>query len=83
MPSKLRATFSSVGASALHGPHHSAQKSISTGRLFVITSASKLASVTLFKSLISHPYSLVRFHRTAGAGKARPCDGIRASCRES
>src|SRR5437660_8167541 len=31
LPLAARTTFSSTGASCLHGPHHSAQKSTSTG----------------------------------------------------
>src|SRR5262245_44595452 len=40
------ATCSSAGAMALHGPHHSAKKSTSTGSDDCKTSCSKLASET-------------------------------------
>src|SRR3954454_10030210 len=41
------AISSSTGATILHGPHHSAQKSTSTGLSLPSTSAAKLASVTV------------------------------------
>src|SRR5208282_2045940 len=41
------AISSSAGAIMRHGPHHSAQKSTTTGSLDLMTSLSKLASVTL------------------------------------
>src|SRR3546814_1738911 len=46
-PLNSAASFSRIGPSALHGPHHSAQKSTSTGvcRDFCSTSASKVAVV--------------------------------------
>src|SRR4029078_1016001 len=40
------ATASSAGAMALHGPHHSAKKSTSTGSDDLSTSCSKVASET-------------------------------------
>src|SRR5919108_4858446 len=40
------AIFSSTGETAWHGPHHSAQKSTSTGVSLFRTSASNVASVT-------------------------------------
>src|SRR4051794_11718995 len=42
------AISSSTGATILQGPHHSAQKSTSTGLSLPKTSASKLLSVTVF-----------------------------------
>src|SRR4051812_10557854 len=41
------AISSSTGATILHGPHHSAQKSTSTGLSLPRTSLAKLASVTV------------------------------------
>ena len=41
------AISSSTGATILQGPHHSAQKSTSTGLSLCSTSATKLASVTV------------------------------------
>src|SRR3954451_18839489 len=41
------AISSSTGATILHGPHHSAQKSTSTGLSLPSTSVAKLASVTV------------------------------------
>src|SRR3954447_9878912 len=41
------AISSSTGATILHGPHHSAQKSTSTGLSLPSTSGAKLASVTV------------------------------------
>src|SRR6201747_1941486 len=41
------AISSRTGATCLHGPHHSAQKSTSTGPSACSTSAAKLASVTV------------------------------------
>src|SRR6187200_3241788 len=42
-----RAISSRTGATAQHGPHHSAQKSTSTGLSLLRTSASNVASVVL------------------------------------
>src|ERR1700710_1867831 len=42
------AISSSTGATILHGPHHSAQKSTRTGLSLPSTSVAKLASVTVF-----------------------------------
>src|SRR6478609_1700151 len=42
-----RAISSRIGATARHGPHHSAQKSTSTGLSLLITSASNVSSVVL------------------------------------
>src|SRR3954469_26006626 len=41
------AISSRTGATILHGPHHSAQKSTSTGLSLPSTSSAKLASVTV------------------------------------
>src|SRR5438270_11393757 len=41
------AISSSTGATILHGPHHSAQKSTRTGLSLASTSVSKVASVTV------------------------------------
>src|SRR5437763_15647958 len=41
------AISSSTGATILHGPHHSAQKSTSTGLSLPSTSLAKVASVTV------------------------------------
>src|SRR5688500_4899254 len=46
LPPKSRAISSSAGAIILHGPHHSAQKSTSTGPAAFRTSASHEASLT-------------------------------------
>src|SRR5436190_13617815 len=45
LPANSVASSSIVGPRALHGPHHSAQKSTSTGSLAFKTSISKFASV--------------------------------------
>src|SRR4051812_25312913 len=42
------AISSSTGATILHGPHHSAQKSTSTGLSLCSTSLANVASVTVF-----------------------------------
>src|SRR3712207_3436064 len=42
-----RAISSRTGATILHGPHHSAQKSTRTGLSLLSTSLAKLASVTV------------------------------------
>jgi hypothetical protein len=44
-PSKSVASSSTVGARRRHGPHHSAQKSTSTGLSELMTDWSKLLSV--------------------------------------
>src|SRR5687767_10219625 len=46
LPPRSRAISSSAGAIILHGPHHSAQKSTSTGPAAFRTSASNEASLT-------------------------------------
>src|SRR6185437_938058 len=46
LPSRSRALSSSAGAIILHGPHHSAQKSTSTGPAAFRTSVSNEASLT-------------------------------------
>src|SRR5437868_15473220 len=46
LPAMSLASSSSAGPISLQGPHHSAQKSTSTGSFAFSTSASKLASVT-------------------------------------
>src|SRR6185312_1842281 len=46
LPSYCWANSSSIGAMALHGPHHSAQKSSSTGVSDFSTSCSKASSLT-------------------------------------
>src|SRR6185312_16201342 len=46
LPSYCWASASSIGAMALHGPHHSAQKSSSTGVSDFSTSCSKASSLT-------------------------------------
>src|SRR5216683_4650242 len=54
LPAYSAPISSRAGAIALHGPHHSAQKSTSTAPLAPSTSVLKLASVTaLVFSLIS------------------------------
>src|SRR3954452_5716025 len=45
LPAYSVASSSRTGASILHGPHHSAQKSTSTGTVDLRTSCSQLASV--------------------------------------
>ena len=45
LPAYSEATSSTIGAIILHGPHHSAQKSTSTGLSDFNTSASKEASL--------------------------------------
>src|ERR671918_1976388 len=45
-PAYLAASFSISGATMRHGPHHSAQKSTTTGLSLWSTSASNVASVT-------------------------------------
>src|SRR5580704_17649731 len=45
-PASSSEIWSSAGAICLHGPHHSAQKSTSTGPEAFSTSDSKLSSVT-------------------------------------
>src|SRR5207237_3221687 len=51
LPWSVAANSSRAGAIALQGPHHSAQKSTSTGPGALSTSVSKLASETLWVTL--------------------------------
>src|SRR6185369_7759349 len=46
LPAQLCATSSRIGAIILHGPHHSAQKSTSTGSLDFSTCSSNWSSPT-------------------------------------
>src|SRR5687767_877240 len=67
------ATSSRIGAIILQGPHHSAQKSTSTGSLDFSTSASKSSSLTCeISSLIVTPGQLEagRIKGLAGAAPA-------------
>src|SRR5689334_9493871 len=57
LPLSSCAISSSAGAIDLHGPHHSAQKSTSTGCVDFRTSVSKLASLTW---VVLIPYSFPR-----------------------
>src|ERR1700728_3496140 len=53
LPAFAAATFSTIGPSMRHGPHHGAQKSTSTGWLLCSTSVSKLVCVTSGNALMS------------------------------
>jgi hypothetical protein len=46
-PRIARATFSSSGATMRHGPHHGAQKSMTTGTLALDRSASNVRSSSI------------------------------------
>jgi hypothetical protein len=48
---------SKAGPMALHGPHHSAQKSTKTGVSACNTSAEKSLSVVLDVAIVTHPIS--------------------------
>src|SRR6476661_4540060 len=52
-----RAISSRTGATARHGPHHSAQKSTSTGLSLLRTSASNVASVVLETAPMGGPFN--------------------------
>src|ERR1039457_6492739 len=56
------ASSSSTGAIILHGPHHSAQKSTSTGAVDFNTSASKLSWVrlTIFGDAINNAWAMIK-----------------------
>src|SRR5690349_5580645 len=67
-PSYSLASSSSTGAIRWHGPHHSAQKSTSTGTSLARTSSAKVASVTLAVMLfLSVTYGLL-LHPADSAG---------------
>src|SRR6185312_10107871 len=57
LPAYFSATATSVGARARHGPHHSAQKSTSTGVLDSNTSFAR--TVANFSHMITHQKSLL------------------------
>src|SRR5690348_602331 len=61
LPICSEAISSSTGPSILHGPHHSAQKSTTTGCVEFKTSASKFDSLTSMVGIIcnSVPYTIV------------------------
>jgi hypothetical protein len=67
LPLALRTAFSSTGVSWRHGPHHSAQKSISTGWRF----DSSMTSLTKVWVVVS----LIRSGTACGAGPP-PCSII-------
>src|SRR5579871_820473 len=69
LPPSEPAISSSAGAIMRHGPHHSAQKSTTTGSVALSTWASKSASETLPTPM----GDLVWF----GSGRIRPAKGIR------
>src|SRR5450631_2894714 len=69
-PFSSAAISSSTGPIILHGPHHSAQKSTTTGPLAPFTSASKLASVTLTVDMVISRETRARDSRAAN-GKVR------------
>src|SRR3954451_10673077 len=83
------AISSSTGATILHGPHHSAQKSTSTGLSLPSTSLAKLASVTVtvfLPAMVVVPLGRARHSGLRGepAGPsfyARPLQGPAASVR--
>src|SRR5690349_13306367 len=52
-----RAISSRIGATARHGPHHSAQKSTSTGLSLLMTSASNVSSVVLETAPMGGPFN--------------------------
>src|SRR4051794_24564339 len=56
LPLYSAANSSRIGVTILHGPHHSAQKSTSTGVADLITSGSKLepVNVTIFSAAINY-----------------------------
>src|SRR3954468_16806461 len=66
------AISSSTGATILHGPHHSAQKSTSTGLALPSTSLAKLASVTVLV-LPAMSLSLLMLPLEGGLEKLAEC----------
>src|SRR3954453_10395797 len=66
LPACSCAISSSTGASILHGPHHSAQKSTSTGWVDLSTSVSKLASLISIVDFIVQLRSQFYLFRSAG-----------------
>src|SRR5215213_7769367 len=67
------AISSRTGATILHGPHHSAQKSTSTGLSLSSTSSAKLASVTVLV-LPAMVVLLVVCVARCGPGRDNPAD---------
>src|SRR3954451_19718466 len=65
------AISSSTGATILHGPHHSAQKSTRTGLSLPSTSLAKLASVTVtvLPAMVVLPVACWLVGRSLGAGR--------------
>src|SRR5262245_53739005 len=60
LPLSSVAMSSSAGAIILHGPHHSAQKSTTTGSLESSTSALKLLRSTLTVAIAKNPFGELR-----------------------
>src|SRR5918912_4095554 len=65
------ASSSRIGSTWRHGPHHSAQKSTSTGLSDLSTWASKSASVTAFISATTVSVRVVCAASVAGGGSRR------------
>src|SRR5689334_1699062 len=73
---------SRAGAIILHGPHHSAQKSTTTGLADLSTSASKFASETL-PTAMKHLVRIGRSRAARGAANLRMQGGeVKADHRE-
>src|SRR6476659_1258249 len=69
LPSRSLAIYSSAGAICRQGPHHSAQKSTTTGVDDFNTSASKVSSETVAVAI----YLLLLGRRRSVAGRGRSC----------
>ena len=59
-PSSSSLISSSAGPIILHGPHHSAQKSTSTGVSLPVTSLAKLWSVIVLVAMALSPFRVPR-----------------------
>src|SRR5262245_39676596 len=77
LPSVPPEISSSTGAIILQGPHHSAQKSTTTGPLALSTSDSNVSSETLATAMVNprHGCAVCERRRDAGTG-AEPMDGL-------
>jgi len=59
VPANSASTSSNIGAKALQGPHHEAQKSTTTGSLDCNTSFSKFSFVICKIAILSPPFSRI------------------------
>src|SRR5580704_13028618 len=81
LPCISLAISSSAGPIILHGPHHSAQKSTTTGPPAPFTSDSKLASVTLTVDMSHLSRTRARDDTARNCSQGKNAEGLRQATR--